>query len=403
MYQVFGFRSSLPTNGRPQPDAAGVRLRLGKGREMKRTSLGALHEARGAQWMEFHGWEIPACYSGLGPEYQALQEGAALIDLSHRGKLRITGRDRRTWLHGQVTQDINGLPEGRGAYATILNAQGHMVTDLRVYAVPDALLASTPAGTEVPIPEYLDRFLIMERAEIEDLTEGWSLLALLGPVSPCALGAILGDEITKLEMWGIAASRYHDETLYVSRIPHSGEDGFELYVPGHLAAALWADLCQHRAHFAVHSVGWQALNVRRVEAGIPWWGQELDPSIVPLEARLEHGISFKKGCYVGQEIIARIEARGHVNNLLGGFFIDGETLPEKGAEIRHGGKKVGRVTSAVRSVKLDRPIALGYLRREHHAPGTRVEAVSGEDTVPLEVTPLPFVPHDYPTGETTHG
>src|ERR1700710_225674 len=113
---------------------------------MKRTPLGALHEARGAQWKGCDGWEIPACFSGLDEEYQALQEGVGLIDLSHRGKFRVTGRDRRTWLHGQVTQEIKGLPDWRSAYAVILNPQGRMVSDLRVFALPDALLADAPAG-----------------------------------------------------------------------------------------------------------------------------------------------------------------------------------------------------------------------------------------------------------------
>src|SRR5688572_14510331 len=128
---------------------------------MKRTVLGALHEARGAQWMAYCGWEIPACYSGVELEYQALQEGVGLIDFSYRCRLRITGRDRRTWLHGQVTQDINGLPDWRGAYATILDPKGRMVSDLRVFALPDMLFLDAPAGTEKPIAEYLDQYLIM--------------------------------------------------------------------------------------------------------------------------------------------------------------------------------------------------------------------------------------------------
>lgn len=363
---------------------------------MKRSPLGALHEARGAQWMEHHGWQIPACYSGLRQEYEALQEGVGLLDLSHRGKMRITGRDRRTWLHGQVTQDVNGLPEWQGAYATVLNPQGHMVSDMRIFALPDALLVDVPAGTQAPMPEYLDRYLIMERAEIEDLTDEWALLSLQGPQSARAAGSVLGDSVTRLPAWGIAAASFDDETVYVTRSGHCGEDGFDVLVPARCAAGLWGALCQDRRAFAVHSVGWEALNVRRVEAGIPWWGAELDPSIVPLEARLERAIHFRKGCYVGQEIIARIEARGHVNNLLAGFFIEGEALPPAGAQIQKDGKKVGRITTALGSLRLQRPVALGYLRRELQEPGTRVQAAAEDRTLELEVAPLPFVPDDTP-------
>lgn len=363
---------------------------------MRRTSLAALHEARGAQWMELYGWEIPAVYSSVEQEYQALQEGAGLVDLSHRQRLRITGRDRRTWLHGQVTQDVNNLPEWRGAYSTIITAQGKMVCDLRIFALPDALILDVPAGTAEPMAQYLDRFLIMERADIEDLTEAWACLSLQGPLSPCVLDATLGEDSSRIEAWGARQGEFEGQPVYYSRTRKIGEDGFDLVLPSELAPSLWAALCQGRREFAVHSVGWQALNIRRVEAGIPWWGEELDSTLVPFEARLDSAIHLHKGCYVGQEIIARIDARGHVNNLLTGFLVQGRTLPARGTEIHSEGKRVGRVSTALQSLRLNRPIALGYLRRELQDPGTRVQALTPEGPVDLEVTPLPFVPDDYP-------
>jgi folate-binding protein YgfZ len=189
---------------------------------------------------------------------------------------------------------------------------------------------------------------------------------------------------------------FQDECLYVARLPECGEDGFNLFVSARCAPALWAALCQQRPALAVHSVGWEALNVRRVEAGIPWWGEELSASLVPLEGRLEHAISLQKGCYVGQEIIARIDARGHVNNLLAAFFVHGDVLPARGTEIRNNGKKVGVVSTVLESLRLHRPIALGFLRRELQEPGARVQAETPDGVVELEVTTLPFVPNDYP-------
>ena len=363
---------------------------------MRRTSLAALHEARGAQWMTLGDWEIPACYSRVEEEYRALQQGVGLVDCSHTARLRITGRDRRTWLHGQITQDVNGLDDGRATYAALMTAQGRMVSDLRIYAVPDALLAVAPAGTQTPIPEYLDRFLIMERAEIEDLTEAWAQLSLIGPLSTFALSTVVGEAACEMKPWDVREETFSGGSLMVARVPQCGEDGFDLLLPAENAPRLWAALCQSRREFAVHSVGWQALNVRRVEAGVPWWGAELDPTIVPLEARLDHAISRTKGCYVGQEIIARIDARGHVNNLMAGFLVHGEGLPPAGAGIQKDGKKVGRVTSPVHSLRLNRPIALGFLRREHHEAGTRVQAVAENATWELEVTPLPFIPNHGP-------
>jgi folate-binding protein YgfZ len=370
---------------------------------MKRTPLAALHEARGARWMEHQGWEIPAWYSETLQEYQAIQEGVGLIDLSFRGLLRISGRDRRSWLHGQVTQDVNGLPDWRGAEATVLSPQGRMVCEMRVFALPDALLADVSPNTTSPMAEYLDRYLIMERAEIEDLTDTWGLLSLQGPLSARAAAATFGAEVGDMRMWDLRAVPCEGVTIYAARVTHCGEDGFDFFVPAERAAPVWASLCQNRPSFAVHSVGWEALNLRRVEAGVPWWGAELDPSIVPLEARLDGAIHPSKGCYVGQEIIARIHARGHVNNLLAGFLVHGSDLPAPDAEIRSDEKKVGRLTSAVRSPRLERPIALGYLRRELQEPGTRVQAATAAGSVEMEVAALPFIPHDFPEGGSAAG
>lgn len=362
---------------------------------MKRTALASLHQARGAHMMERDGWEIAARYSDLGNEYQALQEGVGLVDLSHRQILRFSGRDARTWLHGQVTQDIKRLANGRGAYGTILTVQGKMVCDFRVYALGDALIMDAPCGTTSPIAEHLDRFLIMERVEIEDLTDQWSLLSLQGPLSRCALIAALGPDAEGMEPWDVRDLKHGEASVIVARGSRCGEDGYDLFVPSEGAPSLWAALCQGRREFAVHPAGWEALNARRLEAGIPWWGEELDSSIVPFEARLDNAISLNKGCYVGQEIIARIDARGHVNNLLAGFLVHGDRLPERGAEIHVDGKKVGKVGSAIHSPKLERGIALGFLRRELQEPGRKAEVITTDGPITLEVATLPFVPNDF--------
>ena len=360
---------------------------------MKQTALDALHEARGAQWRDHHGQRIPACFSGLRDEYQALQQGAGLIDLSYRGRMLVTGPARHSWLHGQVTQNVGDLPEGRGVYATIITPQGQMVSDLRVFSLPHALLLDYPASAATPLPEYLDRYLIMERAELEDVSETMCLLSLQGPQSPGVVSAVLGPTAAPgpNEIRGVA---HQGQTLWVTGARHCGEEGVDIFAPAAAAPALWSALCTFRREFAVHSVGWEALNVRRVEAGIPWWGEELDGTMNPLEARLEQAIDYNKGCYVGQEIIARIHARGHVNNLLTGFMIEGDALPARGTPIMREGKKVGRVSTALVSLALGKPIALGYLRRELQEPGTRI-LVGEEPGTPLQVTALPFVPHDY--------
>lgn len=366
---------------------------------MREMPLAALHEARGAQMMDYAGWRIPGRYSEVEAEYGALHDGAGLIDLSYRGLFKVSGRDARSWLQGQVTQEIASLPAGRAAYATVMTAQGRLVCDMYVYALADGLLCDVPAGLDPPAPEYLDRFLIMERAEIEDLTHAWATLTLQGPRSREAMTALLGPEVLVMSFAAVQEFRWQETAILAARVSHCGEDGYDLMLPAECAAPLWADLCRNRSENAVHSVGWEAFNLRRTEAGVPWWGAELDPSVNPMEARLDHAVSLNKGCYVGQEIIARIHARGHVNNLLVGFFVEaGEdgALPREGAELYIDERKVGRLTTVLRSLRLGRPIALGYLRREFQEPGVEISALSDERRWRCRVAKLPFVPDASP-------
>jgi folate-binding protein YgfZ len=152
-------------------------------------------------------------------------------------------------------------------------------------------------------------------------------------------------------------------------------------------APLWQALVQAGAR----PVGEEALNVLRVEAGIPRYGHDVDETVILPETRLEQLVSYNKGCYIGQEVVARVKYRGHVNRALSGFALDGDQVPDPGASLVGDDKEIGRITSAVRSIALGRPIALGYVRREHFAPGTAVTVRDGDATMTARVAELPFV------------
>jgi folate-binding protein YgfZ len=180
--------------------------------------------------------------------------------------------------------------------------------------------------------------------------------------------------------------------LIVARASQTGESGFDLLAHAEIAPLIWERLAEAVRNVGGRPAGWEALNTLRVEAGLPWWGHELDSSIVPLEARLERAISFTKGCYVGQEIIARIDARGRVNNLLGGLRLSGTTLPARGSRILGDGKAIGRITTAVHSPAVGGPIALAFMRREWSEPGRSVTVEAEGEQAPAESVVLPFVP-----------
>jgi folate-binding protein YgfZ len=347
--------------------------------------------------------EMPDRPTAISAQVRAVREAVGLCDLSERGKLRFVGRDRRTWLQGQITNDVLRLPEGQGFEAAILNVQGHMLADLRIFALPEAILADLPRETKERIVRTLDRYLIMEQVEIQDVSDELRLYSLQGPRAAALLGRALAG-IPQLAPWGVAEVAWGEAMLIVTRVTHTGEDGYDLFVPRARARTLWETLTAALPAHGGFCIKREALNVLRLEAGIPWWGSELDESIVPLEARLERAISMKKGCYIGQEIIARIDARGHVNNLLVGLRLEGEpggptrgatvasACPARGDALLAGERVVGRVTAAALSTTLGAPIALGFLRREFVEPGTTVTVRTATGERSARVAALPFVP-----------
>ena len=176
------------------------------------------------------------------------------------------------------------------------------------------------------------------------------------------------------------------EPVRVIHRREGGVAGFHCWTAAAHGAALWAAI----ADVAV-PVGMQALDTLRVEAGIPWYGRDVDETLIFPETRLEQLVSFTKGCYIGQEVVARVKYRGHINRGLSGLVLEGDRVPAAGARVVAAGKDIGRVTSAVRSFALGRPIALGYVRREHFEPGSPVDVDDGGVVLRAKVAALPFV------------
>jgi folate-binding protein YgfZ len=355
-------------------------------------TLRAAIEAAGGRWFEYGGATVARDFGEVPAEYRAARVTAALFPLTWRGTLRFSGPDRRQWLHGQVTNDVLGLPDGHWNEALVLNIQGRLLAEMRIFALPDALLADLPAAIVAATAQTLDRYLIMERVEIEDVSEQHVLLSVQGPRSAEVVQAAAGVEAMALEPHAFAMGDGPDEApLIVARTSRTSEAGFDLLAGAAAAPSLWERLVEAVRRVEGRPAGWEALNTLRVEAGLPWWGHELDPSIVPLEARLERAISMTKGCYVGQEIIARIDARGQVNNLMTGLRLAGDALPAAGSLVLGEDRPIGRVTTAVHSPALSAPIALAFMRRQWTEPGRSVWVEADGTRIPAEAHGLPFV------------
>jgi folate-binding protein YgfZ len=329
----------------------------------------------------------------MASAYQAARQRAAWIDRSSRGRLVVSGKDRASYLQGLLTNDIVALTAGSGCYAAYLTPQGRMISDLWVYELGDVILLDLPSvETKNTVLEKLDQFIFSEDVQLGDVTEVFAQIAVIGPASSQVVGALLAESAT-----GLAALTEHaclrgsiaGGSAIVTRITDTGEPGFDVYVEKARLMALTTGL----AAAGLTEVDKDTADILRVEAGVPLFHRDMDEDTIPLEAGIEaRAINMNKGCYVGQEVIVRVLHRGHgrVAKKLEGLTLEGDAVPSTGAAITNGDQEIGKITSAVRSPALDRPIALAYLHRDFLQAGTKVTV----GTANAVVTALPFVTTD---------
>ncbi|HWV58638.1 MAG TPA: glycine cleavage T C-terminal barrel domain-containing protein, partial [Longimicrobiales bacterium] len=302
--------------------------------------------------------------------------------------LQLTGRDPVRMIHGLVSNDVAGAPEGQGVYAAMLTPKGKMVADLRIFRLPDRVLLEMAASAEAAVREHLKKFVPPLFARVETTPEALRVVGVYGPRARELLGAALGSppEAGAPEEAFTTISTAHGEALVI-RTAYAGDGGYDVVVPAADADTIWRTLHAAGAVPAGHA----ALEALRIEAGRPRWGADLDDTVIPIEAGLrERAISETKGCYTGQEVIIRILHRGHVNRHLRGLLLGDAPLPAPGTPLTRAAdaRPVGQVTSACASPGLGQTIALGYVRREIEPPA-ELRLGSPEGAV-VRVVALPF-------------
>ena len=358
---------------------------------MKKTPLHDINAQLGAVFDQYSGWLMPKNYGDQLDEYKTIRDNAGMVDLSHRGKLRLSGKEYIKFLQGMLTNDVNKLEPGKGLYAALLTPKGKMLADMKVYRHDEFVLLDLEPGLNEKVRELLVKFRLSYRVSIEDVTESLALISVHGSNSGKLIRKVLDEEIPELSEYDFLKRDLLGSQLTIARINRTGEEGYDIFVGSDLAVRLWELLTKNGEEFGVKPVGLETMEILRIEAGIPRYGIDMDEGTIPIEAGLWHAISFDKGCYVGQEVVARIKWRGHVNRYLAGFVIEGKELPKSGDKLIHGEREVGQITSSVFSPALKKGIALGYIRREFIEPGTKVSVRLGEGKFePAEVVKTPF-------------
>lgn len=343
---------------------------------MSALALHDFHQSRGARFGLLNGCEIVDGYQALESEYRALTSSAALLDLSFRGRLCLLGADREKFLHGQVTNDISRLKVGQGCYAALVSGKGKIESDLFVHKLKEELLLDFEPGLTGRVADRLNKYVIAEEVQVVDVAPLYGLLAVAGPAALDVLAAWLpGVSLPSAALAGVVIPLAEGEACLVNN-PRFGVPGFDLFVPAEALAQTAQALEEAGRKTGAAWVGFQAAEMVRIENAIPRFGQDMTEANLPQEAEIQdRAVSFAKGCYIGQEIIARIRTYGQVAKALRLIQLDGPAglpLPAAGTKILADGKEVGFVTSASTSPKTSARLVLGYVRKESNAVGTKL-------------------------------
>ena len=346
------------------------------------------------------GRSVVLAYGSVAAEYEALHARAALFDRSHRGRIRVSGERAAEMVAGLVTNDVAALAPGQGCYAAALTAKGKIIADVRVFVEENSVLVDTPARAADGLAAMVRKYVNPRVAPHIDESARMRDIGIFGATARHIVATITGVQapaLTALAPYAHVTVEIDGARILISSVPELGIEGFELLVPVERYDALWRSAVEAGATPA----GLEAWEIARVEAGRPEWGLDIDDSTIPQEANFDelHAISYTKGCYVGQETVARVHFRGHVNKHLRGVRAAGVEPPPRGATLHDAvGTQVGDVRTAVRSPMLG-GIALAMIRRDVE-PGAALvarwpgDAAGDTAAAPVErrvdVAALPF-------------
>jgi folate-binding protein YgfZ len=281
------------------------------------------------------------------------------------------GSDREKFLHGQVTNEVLRLKQGEGAYAAIVTAKGKLEADLFLYKLQEELLLDLEPGLSQKIADRLSRYIIAEDVQIIDVSPFYNLLSVQGPRSTDLLVSAINLSLPiKPFSWTKTPTSSGD--LYVMHNGRFGLAGYDLFIPSSDTLSFADKLAA-----AIRPVGLDSCEISRIENGLPRFGVDMDESNLAPEALKENAISYSKGCYIGQEVIARIRTYGQVAKALRRLHLANDhALPSKGEKVFKNGKEVGFITSSTLSPKHDARIALAYVRKETNSPGETLNVTS---------------------------
>ena len=361
---------------------------------MKTSSLHTTHQRLGAHFGPVGEWEMPVHYGDPIAEHHAVRKGAGIADISHRGKLHVTGEDRVTWLQSIISNDVLPLRPGDWLYSSFMSHKGKILSCFRVYRLEEYLFVED-VGESGPVTyDTFRKFLLYgTKAKMKNCGDTWGIILVSGPKAPLLIRQSLGLDVTDLKPGSFLTHDLEGQSALIAVTQETGECDVEILMPNEAMDQAWTRLWEAGEAVALRAIGTEARESLRIEAGIPKLGPDLNERIVPPEANLEgKAFSLSKGCYPGQEVVARMDTYGTVKRRLVGLVIDSETIPLPDAKVFSQAREVGWISSAIHSPTLNQTLAFAFPLRDFTAPGTALDVEINGQRQPCVVQALPFYP-----------
>jgi aminomethyltransferase len=358
---------------------------------LKKTSLNARHRAMGAKMVSFGGWDMPVEYAGLASEHLAVRERAGIFDVSHMGEIEIAGKNALDAVQRISCNDASKLAVGQAQYSGLLTPDGTFVDDLLVYRLANehfllVVNASHIARDYAHIAEHIKP---AGDAVAVDVSSRYALLAVQGPKALDVLQSLTGVDLASMKYYWFAHGEVANIRATISRTGYTGEDGFEVFVPPASADRLWQAILEAGRGVDLVPCGLGARDTLRLEAAMRLHGNDIDETTTALEADLGWIVGWKKGEFIGSDILRRQKAEG-VRRKIVGFELMDRGIARQGHEIFAGDQKIGTVTSGTQTPYLKKAIGMGYVPLPFIDPGTEFEIDIRGRRVRAQIVPMPF-------------
>ena len=359
---------------------------------MRQTALHSIHLQRGAKMSEFQGWQLPAHFTDPAEEYHAVRTAAGLFDVGFLGRIEVSGPGAEALIQSVFTRDVARLTEGSAQYGILCNDSGSVVDTVLLFKLPPErpgkrFLVTTNAVSRDTVLAWFSKLAGMN-VRVADLTKDVAQFALQGPLVDAVLEALAGEHFKKIKQKKARSMKLADVPITLSRTGYTGERGYELFLPSEQAADFWNALLAAGKGFGLLPCGMTSRDMLRLEAGYVLYGNDVDETRTPLEARLMQFVDLKKE-FLGRNALMDRKAEGAKETLIGFELLD-KGIPKPGGTLFSENREIGIVTSGNHSPHRRKDIGLGYVTTRYAQPGQEIEIEVKDREIAAKIVELPF-------------